>query len=286
MPTYNLTAVNVPAVQVAGTLLDPLLGQPTTRTAYVDKQKLYALDVNQLLARIDALGRYGAGIYAVAFGLDLSAGAGLSAHVSNGLAMLDGPIAIDVQPAGYDTHVLSDNTDNYVWLSRSGAFGHRTTADGVNMLLPPSNTEPWVYLGRMTTLAGAITATDYSGRLGYQGGLPIRRTNDAAKPGDTPGAALAFYTRTLKGLWLWDGAAYRLILDDGYIASANQADITLGNTDGEIGGLTFSNPPTQAECQALRDKCEELADDFRAAMTLIRALRTALISAGTIKGSA
>lgn len=69
-------------------------------------------------------------------------------------------------------------------------------------------------------------------------------------------------------------------------AGADQAAITLGNTDGEIGGLTFSNPPTQAECQALRDKCEELADDLRAAVTLLHALRSAGVSLGTIKGSA
>lgn len=37
-----------------------------------------------------------------------------------------------------------------------------------------------------------------------------------------------------------------------------------GNTNSEIGGLTFSSTPTQAEANALRDKCEELADDLRA----------------------
>jgi len=31
-----------------------------------------------------------------------------------------------------------------------------------------------------------------------------------------------------------------------------------GNTDVEIGGLSISDPPTQAKVQALRDKCEEL----------------------------
>ncbi len=35
----------------------------------------------------------------------------------------------------------------------------------------------------------------------------------------------------------------------------------LGNTDGEIGGLTIS---AQSEPQALRDKCEEFADDVPA----------------------
>jgi hypothetical protein len=43
-------------------------------------------------------------------------------------------------------------------------------------------------------------------------------------------------------------------------SGADQAAVTLGNADGEIGGLTISDPPTQVEVQALRDKCEELAD--------------------------
>jgi hypothetical protein len=62
--------------------------------------------------------------------------------------------------------------------------------------------------------------------------------------------------------------------------------VTLGNTDGEIGGLTVSNPPTQAEVQALRDKCEELADDVRALATLVHALRAALVTMEAIKGGA
>ena len=56
-------------------------------------------------------------------------------------------------------------------------------------------------------------------------------------------------------------------------AGAHQAAATLGNTDVEIGSLTFSDPPTQSEVQALRDKCEELADDIRAFSTLVQALR-------------
>jgi hypothetical protein len=62
--------------------------------------------------------------------------------------------------------------------------------------------------------------------------------------------------------------------------------VTLGNTNGEIGGLTISDPPTQAEIQALRDKCEELADDVRALSTLVHALRGALVAVGVVNGSA
>jgi hypothetical protein len=66
---------------------------------------------------------------------------------------------------------------------------------------------------------------------------------------------------------------------------ADQADVTLGNADGKIARLTISDPPTQAEVQALRDKCEELADDVRALSALVHALRTALFAEGLIKGS-
>ncbi|MCL4180073.1 MAG: hypothetical protein KJ072_20290 [Verrucomicrobia bacterium] len=52
-----------------------------------------------------------------------------------------------------------------------------------------------------------------------------------------------------------------------------KAAVTLGNTDGEIGGLIISDPRTQAEVQAPRDKCEELADDVRELSTLVHALR-------------
>jgi hypothetical protein len=56
--------------------------------------------------------------------------------------------------------------------------------------------------------------------------------------------------------------------------------------DEEIGGLTSSDPPTQAEVQPLRDKCEELADDLRNLSTLIHSLRVALVAEGLAKGSA
>lgn len=68
-------------------------------------------------------------------------------------------------------------------------------------------------------------------------------------------------------------------------AGASQAAVTLGNTDSEISGLTIGASYTQAEVQALRDKCEELADDLRALSTLVHAQRTALVNAGLIKGS-
>jgi hypothetical protein len=70
-------------------------------------------------------------------------------------------------------------------------------------------------------------------------------------------------------------------------AGAGQAAETLGNTDNAIGGLSIGATYSQAEVQALREKCEQLADDVRALSTLIHALRTALlVNAGLIKGAA
>ena len=69
-------------------------------------------------------------------------------------------------------------------------------------------------------------------------------------------------------------------------ASVDQAAVTLGNANSEISGLTIGATYSQSEVQALRDKCEELADDVRALSTLLHSIRTALVSCGVIKGSA
>lgn len=71
-----------------------------------------------------------------------------------------------------------------------------------------------------------------------------------------------------------------------YSASAAQAAVTPGNTNSEIGGLTIGATYSQAEVTALRDKCEELADDLRNTVALTNALRLALVNAGLIKGAA
>jgi len=55
----------------------------------------------------------------------------------------------------------------------------------------------------------------------------------------------------------------------------SKPSVTFGNTDNEIGGLTISAAYSQAEVQALRDKCEELADDARN-------LKAALVTLGLI----
>lgn len=69
-------------------------------------------------------------------------------------------------------------------------------------------------------------------------------------------------------------------------AGAAQAAVTMVTVDGAIAALTFSASPTQAECEALRDATETLADDVRNVLALVNAMRTAGVNLGTIKGAA
>jgi hypothetical protein len=50
--------------------------------------------------------------------------------------------------------------------------------------------------------------------------------------------------------------------------------------------LAISDSPTQAKIQPLRDKAEQPASNLRALSTLIHSLRTALVGAGLVRGSA
>ena len=86
------------------------------------------------------------------------------------------------------------------------------------------------------------------------------------------------YTKRFDGsLWVRDFPAAQP-------ASADQAVVTPSNTDGEIGALTFSATPTKAECEALRDACETVADDMRSNNVLLNEIRSALVSTDIIKG--
>lgn len=90
-------------------------------------------------------------------------------------------------------------------------------------------------------------------------------------------------------VWVYDGASvWKCVaaLNPNMRASANQAAVTLGNTDGEIGTLAIGAGYSQAEVTALRDKAEELADDVRNLSVLLHQIRTDAISVGWIKGSA
>lgn len=201
MPTYSRTAVLCPAPQVYSALVLPGGGAPTTREALVGGESTALLTKwNTNAAAIDALGQIGAGAYAVRQGTgELTAGAGLTLNVSALAILVDGPVAVAAQ-----TLALTDGADNHIWALRTGVVAKQTGS-----LLPP--TGGLVYLGTVTTAAGAITAIDYSGRLEFRGSGLYRRTADAGAPGDTPPASLLFVNRTAGGRYMWDGDAYFLL---------------------------------------------------------------------------
>lgn len=189
----------------------------------------------------------------------------------------------------------------------------------------PASTEPrsgilygWAY-GESGWHTGMDANLLKLGRFGFH---PAVKTRTLTAPPASPASGDSYIVAaTATGAWagkenqiaVWDGAAWQFgvpregwtaWVDDenvliGYLgtawttgimlaelASASQAAVTLGNTDGEIGSLVISATPTQAEVTALRDKCEELADDVRALSVLLHQIRTDLITFGAIKGAA
>lgn len=157
------------------------------------------------------------------------------------------------------------------------------------------------------------------GRFSYH--LSVKDRDLTAPPGSPASGDTYIPAATATGAWagkegqiaVWDSAAWVFgVPREGWVASvddedvmiryngtvwstgisfaeqahANQAAVTLGNTNAEIGGLTISAAYAQGEVQALRDKCEELADDVRALSVLLHQIRTDLIAFGAIKGSA
>ena len=137
-----------------------------------------------------------------------------------------------------------------------------------------------------TVAAGGVTLSD--NQMAY---VDLSETNDAAVTVYTASLTTAAasttkaYNRLVLGYRNTASDAFypvnvRLPVNSstvGFFGSAPVAKttVTLGNTDNEIGGLAISAVYSQAEVQALRDKCEELADD-------VRALKAALSSYGLV----
>lgn len=223
-PVYTLEATDVPAPVVAATYLDPAGGAPTvapTVTAYASGSGSLSTPVNRIAARLDALGRAGAGCYAVFRGLELS-GTTVSGGVtvSAGQAVLDGVVTI----ASTVRSVSDNQTRIHLWIGQAGAI----TAVN-NSLTPPSGAQ--AYLGSVVTSSGSITEINYSGRLTLGGAFPLRKTADTTTPADDAALSpdLRFLTQGPTELWFWDGAAY-------WSLSGSSGPIAIA--DGGTGGST------------------------------------------------
>lgn len=203
--TYNyLAADECPAVQLPAGLLVPADGAPVNweqiGTGEAGASGLAKLNRN--FVRSAGTGRHGGGGYAVAAGLDLESGNGLTLTITPGLALIDGPV---VPPAAQREKALTDNIDRiYLWLSRAG------TVTPVNdSLTPPEGAQ--AFLGSAKTASGAITELDYSGRMELRGGYLWRRTGDEGVPADEPPADAAFLQVSGDALYLWLAGRYWLL---------------------------------------------------------------------------
>lgn len=209
--TYNLNASAVPAIMVSSTAIDlSSVDTTTTTAARLTNGDTYQLvtKFNSNAGRVDLIGRYGAGGIGVCTGLALGEGTGLTASISAGAAMIDGP----VQLATATNLVLADNSYSYVWLTQSGSLTARTDTT------QPATTS--AYLGRYRTQSGDITEIDYSGRLEHKSGFLIRKTADAGEPGDTPSSSVSFINESAGGHYLWNGTEYVAIFSSTLTGSA------------------------------------------------------------------
>ena len=173
--------------------------------------------------------------------------------------------------------VHSDGVINY-----SSASGQLTWNGALRILFVRADGQ----LIQNTVAAGGITVAD--NQMAY---VDLSETNDAAVTVYSAGLTTASasptkgYNRLVLGYRNTASDAFypvgiRLPLNPAVVgffgaAPVAKTTVTLGNTDNEIGGLAIGATYSQAEVQALRDKCEELADD-------VRALKAALAGYGLV----
>jgi hypothetical protein len=198
---YTLTALLSPAVQVPSSLLLPGTNPAVKASLLTPGTTALSTGFNLNAAHLDNLGALGgAWAYGVAYGLDLTDGGGLTLNIAAGGAHVGAVPTV----AAAQTKALTNGSQNHVWLLRDGTISLRQ-----NVITAPATAA--AYLGRVTTLGGAITAIDYSGRVTLLGGMPYRKTADAGVPADTPSATVAYWNETPSELYLWTGTAYQLV---------------------------------------------------------------------------
>jgi hypothetical protein len=270
----DLIATAVPAVQVNTDL--PLLADayasvsgtaPAARSFSHGDTSTVVPKLNENALRLDLLARYGgASVRAVAAGLALSVPSGLSATVAAGHGLIDGIVEVPTDITGT---LLTNGAQNYLWLLQNG-----TIQNVPGSLTPPAGQA--VYLGRITTAAGAATAVNYTGVVRALGGLRYRKTGDPAAPGDTPPAAAFLLGQTAGGLYLWNGTAWvrlgaaaappSLTVRSVSAATtlATTDDILLVDTSGGAVTVTLPDPTTVAVKRYLLKKTSSGANSLSA----------------------
>ena len=192
---------------------------------------------------------------------------------------MEAPLSDLDRAVSYAKNVIvhSDGVINY-----SSASGALTWSGALRILFVRADGQ----LIQNTVAAGGVTLSD--NQMAY---VDLSETNDASVTVYTAGLTTAAasptkaYNRLVLGYRNSASDAFypvgiRLPVNPAVVgffgaAPVSKNTVTLGNTDNEIGGLAIGATYSQAEVQALRDKCEELADD-------VRALKAALAGYGLV----
>ena len=186
-----LLATQTPLPQSGTSDYDFTLGPLGAQSLISGIAQTISAPFNENAGRLDVLGRWGGGVYAILTGLAVTEVSGLTVRVGTGLALIDTLVRVT---ATQDL-LLTDATRNHLWISRTGVATFRT-----DLLAPGTD---YLYLGSVLTAAGAYSSDDTSGVMYLRGGLPWRQTADNTVPSDTPSGMISFIHQGQGKLWLW-----------------------------------------------------------------------------------
>jgi hypothetical protein len=197
-----------------------------------------AAQLNRNSKGADMAQRYGSGGYAIGSGLALSAGTGLVCNIAQGQAVMDGLVELYAA----STVVVTGSATNWIWLKQDGTIVAQTTT-----AKPTGNC---VCLGAAVTDGSGVTSIETSGVVYFRGGQMWRETADAGAPGDSPDSTLRLWTKTVGGLFFWDGVAHRPLIT-GAVASVTAsatlgADVQAALFDATSAGITATLPTAAA----------------------------------------
>lgn len=230
MPTYYTEAASTPDPQVASDIAFVLDGSPDVLPEIVTADTVnFSTYINQNSASSEAAARAGLGGFAVINGLTLT-NSGLTVTVATGIAQVDGIVAL--KSSDSRTLVLPSSQSNvWVWLKQDKSLSYTTSTT------PPSGKV--VLLARCVTDASTVTTIEYSGVVYAFGGALWRFTSDELAPTDSMDSSLRVYTKTNRGVYLWDGAQHIELVPAG--RSGVWRKYTVGYADLQTAATTKTN---------------------------------------------
>jgi len=147
----------------------------------------------------------------------------LSLAIGKGHALIDGVVEKDAD----FTQAVTDNIARFwVWLMQDGSI----TVQNNTTSKPSGNC---VLLGSGVSSGGSITSVDTSGVVYLQNGQLWRQTADTGAPSDLPDSTWRGYTKTLAGLFFWDGMLWRSVGNTYMAQSTNTGDANRTQTQTE-----------------------------------------------------